>query len=110
MKREMFFAMLLLAGLPSILSADVGGGRLVPDDPVFSPAYFWMWNGKLDAAKLCAQLEDMHAHGLRNVCIHPFPKGFRDWFPTEMAPDYLTDGYLDVFTKVIRRAGEKAKH
>ena len=110
MKREMFFTMLLLAGLPSILSADVGGGRLVPDDPVFSPAYFWMWNGKLDAAKLCAQLEDMHAHGLRNVCIHPFPKGFRDWFPTEMAPDYLTDGYLDVFTKVIRRAGELGMH
>ena len=24
-----------------------------------------------------AQLEDMRAHGLRSVCIHPFPKGFR---------------------------------
>ena len=59
-------------------------------DAVFSPAYFWMWNGRLDAKELCAQLEDMHAHGLRNVCIHPFPKGFRDWFATEMEPDYLT--------------------
>ena len=86
MKREMVFAAVLLAGLPSIIFADGGRGRPVPDDPVFSPAYFWMWNGKLDAAKLCAQLEDMHAHGLRNVCIHPFPKGFRDWFPTEMSP------------------------
>ena len=110
MKRGMIFAVLLLAGLPSILSADDGKGHPVPDDPVFSPAYFWMWNGKLDAAKLIAQLEDMHAHGLRNVCIHPFPKGFRDWFPTEMAPDYLTDGYLEVFTKVVRRAGELGMH
>ena len=110
MNRVMVFAVLLLSGLPSIIFADGGRGRPVPDDPVFSPAYFWMWNGKLDAAKLCAQLEDMHAHGLRNVCIHPFPKGFRDWFPTEMAPDYLTDGYLDVFTKVVRRAGELGMH
>ena len=89
-----------LAGLlHGVLGAETG-------DAVFSPAYFWMWNGRLDAKELCSQLEDMHAHGLRNVCIHPFPKGFRDWFPTEMAPDYLTDGYLDVFTKVVRRAGE----
>jgi len=57
MKREMAFVVLLLSGLPSIISADDGGGRLVPDDP-----------------------------------------------------DYLTAGHLDVFTKVIRRAGEKAKH
>ena len=34
MKREMVFAVLLLSGLPSILSAEDGGGRLVPDDPV----------------------------------------------------------------------------
>ena len=110
MNRVMVFAVLLLSGLPSITSAEGGRGRPVPDDPVFSPAYFWMWNGKLDTDVLCAQLEDMHAHGLRNVCIHPFPKGFRDWFPTEMAPDYLTDGYLDVFTKVVRRAGELGMH
>ena len=83
------------------LAAAAGNG-----DPLRSPAYFWMWNGRLDADALCAQLEDMHAHGLRNVCIHPFPKGFRTWFPTEMEPDYLTDGYLDVFAKVVHRAGE----
>ena len=79
-------------------------------DAVFSPAFFWMWNGRLDADELCAQLEGMRAHGLRNVCIHPFPKGFREWFPTEMSPDYLTDGYLDVFAKVVRRAGELGMH
>ena len=110
MKREMVCAALLLLGLRSITCAGDGRGRHVPDDPVFSPAYFWLWNGKLDVDALCAQLEDMRSHGLRNVCIHPFPKGFRDWFPTEMAPDYLTDGYLDVFTKVVRRAGELGMH
>ena len=26
---------------------------------VFSPAYFWCWNARLDEAALCAQLEDM---------------------------------------------------
>ena len=79
-------------------------------DSVFSPAFFWMWNAPLDADALCAQLEDFYAHGMRNVCIHPFPKGFRDWLPTEMEPGYLTDGYLDVFAKVVRRAGELGIH
>ena len=78
--------------------------------PVYSPAYFWMWNGKLDVNELRSQLEDMHAHGLRNVCIHPFPKGFREYFPSEMDPDYMTDGYLDVFAAVVRRAGELGMH
>ena len=82
----------------------------MPDDPRFSPAFFWMWNAPLDADALCAQLEDFHAHGMRNVCIHPFPKGFRDWFPTEMEPGYLTEGYLDAFAKVVRRAGELGMH
>ena len=97
------FAVMLAGALAAAALADGG-------DPVFSPAYFWMWNGRLDADALCAQLEDMHAHGLRNVCIHPFPKGFRTWFPTEMEPDYLTDGYFDVFAKVVRRAGELGMH
>ena len=91
-------------------SACAVGAAAKSGDPVFSPAYFWLWNGKLDADTLCAQLGDMHAHGLRNVCIHPFPKGFRDRFPSEMDPDYMTDGYLDVFAKVMRRAGELGMH
>ena len=68
----------------AILAVALAVSAFADGDPVFSPAYFWMWNGRLDADALCAQLEDMHAHGLRNVCIHPFPKGFRTWFPTEM--------------------------
>ena len=79
--------------------------------PTTSPAFFWMWNAPLDAAALCAQLEDMLAHGLRNVCIHPFPKGFRpSSCPSEMEPDYLTPAFLDVFAAVVRRAGELGMH
>ena len=71
----------------------------------FSPAYFWMWNDKLDEAKLIAQLDDMHAHGLRSVCVHPFPKLFRPGiFESHMEPDYLTPEYLAVFSKVAARA------
>ena len=81
------------------------------DDPVFSPAFFWMWNAPLDADALCAQLEDMRAHGLRNVCIHPFPKGFRPKScPSGMEPDYLAPAFLDVFAAVVRRAGELGMH
>ncbi len=80
-------------------------------DPVHSPAFFWLWNGRLDADALCAQLEDMCAHGLRNVCIHPFPKGFRPGVcPSEMEPDYLTGEYLGILAKVVRRAGELGMH
>ena len=81
--------------------------RPVECDPAFSPGYFWMWNAKLDPAVLVAQLEDMHAHGLRSVCIHPFPKGFRKGLvESNMEPDYLTPEYMKVFATVVRRARE----
>lgn len=86
------------------------GGKGV-DDPAYSPAYFWFWNDRLEPAKLCAQLEDMRAHGLRNVCIHPMPKAFRPvWCSTKMEPDYLTPEFIDVYAKVVRRAGELGMH
>ena len=76
-------------------------------DPAWSPSYFWMWNDRLDEAKLVSQLEDMRAHGLRSVCIHPFPKDFRPGrFESHMEPDYLTPEYVAVFAKVVKRARE----
>ena len=72
---------------------------------IHSPAYFWMWNGKLEPARLNAQIDDMFAHGMRSICIHPFPKDFRpDKFDTEMSPDYLTEGYFSVFSNVVDHA------
>ena len=72
---------------------------------IYSPAYFWMWNAKLDPAKLNAQVDDMVAHGMRSLCIHPFPKNFRPGaFSTEMDPDYMTKDYLLVFSNVVEHA------
>lgn len=72
---------------------------------IHSPAYFWMWNDRLETAKLNAQLDDMLAHGMRSICIHPFPKNFRPGaFATGMEPDYLTDGYFRVFSNVVEHA------
>ena len=72
---------------------------------IYSPAYFWMWNAKLDAAQLNAQVDDMLAHGMRSLCIHPFPKNFRPGaFNTEMSPDYMTKDYLLVFSNVVEHA------
>ena len=72
---------------------------------IHSPAYFWMWNGKLEPARLNAQVDDMFAHGMRSVCVHPFPKAFRPGrFDSEMSPDYLTEDYFRVFSNVVDHA------
>ena len=77
-------------------------------DDTFSPALFWWWNSKLDVKELCAQVDDFYSHGSRTLCIHPFPQGFRPGrFPCDMAPDYLTDGYLDVYAAVTDYAASK---
>lgn len=53
--------------------------------PESSPAFFWMWNDRLDVDRLCGQLDVMASNGIRNVCIHPVPKKFRPGiFQTEM--------------------------
>ena len=76
-------------------------------ESIYSPGYFWLWNGRLDVDELNAQLDDMRAHGARSVCIHPFPKGFRTkTFHSGMDPDYLTPAYLEVFSKVVDHAAK----
>ena len=83
----------------SVIAAD--------DDPLYSPGFFWMWNDRLEPAELCAQLEDMRSHGLRNVCAHPFPKSFRTGsFSTRMEPDYLTPEFLKIYAAVAKKARE----
>ena len=73
---------------------------------IHSPAYFWMWNAKLEPAMLNAQLDDMLAHGMRSICIHPFPADFRPnrGFDSSMSPDYLTEDYFRVFSNVVDHA------
>jgi hypothetical protein len=72
---------------------------------IYSPAYFWMWNARLEPGLLKSQLDDMHAHGMRSVCIHPFPRDFRPGrLQSEMSPEYLTDEYFLVFSNVVDHA------
>lgn len=76
-------------------------------EPLFWPAYFWLWNAPLDEHTLRAQLEDMATHGARSVCMLPMPKGFRpDSTNNSMEPDYLTPEY---FEKVRVAVDEAAK-
>ena len=72
----------------------------------FSPAYFWMWNDRLEPAKLKAQLADMRNHGLTSVCIHPWPSRFRPKaIPTSwMQPEYLSPEYLEIYRQVVAEA------
>lgn len=79
--------------------------RFSAPSSIFHPGFFWLLNVKLDRKQLCSQLDDMVAHGAKSVCIHAFPKGFRPTtMPSEMEPDYMTDGYMDVISDVLDHA------
>ncbi|MBQ7178329.1 MAG: hypothetical protein IJS08_13015 [Victivallales bacterium] len=78
---------------------------------IFSPSFFWLWNEKLDFKTLKQQIDDMHAHGIRALCPHPFPKGFRPGsMPSAMEPDYLTPGFFDCIAKVMDYAKSLGMH
>ena len=72
----------------------------------FSPACFWMWNDRLDPAKLKEQLVDMRSHGLTSVCVHPWPSRFRpNLIPTSwMEPEYLSPDYLALYRQTVAEA------
>jgi len=95
MIRRIFAGVLVLAGMAWA-------------DDSFAPAFFWWWNSKLDAAALCRQVDAFHDLGARTLCIHPFPQAFRPGrFPSDMAPDYLTDDYLRIYRAVTDHAAAK---
>ena len=74
-------------------------------DKAYSTGYFWVINRKMDVKRLCSQLDDMAAHGIRAVCLHPFPTGFRPvTMPSTMEPDYMTPEYMKIVTKVMEHA------
>ena len=99
------FAAALSAAIAGSAFAGFSREKFRNPENVHSPAYFWMWNAKLDPARLNAQVDDMLAHGMRSLCIHPFPKNFRPGaFDTEMSPDYMTKDYLLVFSNVVEHA------
>ena len=78
---------------------------------IFSPSFFWLWNDKLDFEAIKRQIDDMHAHGIRALCPHPFPKAFRPGtMPSEMEPDYLTPGFMEIVAKVMDYAKSLGMH
>ena len=79
--------------------------------PEFSPSFFWLWGGTLAKDGVLAAFDDMAAHGARTACIRPYPKAFRWFVESPMVPDYLTDGYFDLYGEVldhIERAGGRS--
>ena len=101
--RSMALAAAFAAAIATV--ADYSPEKFRNPANIHSPAYFWMWNDRLDANRLNAQLDDMFAHGMRSICIHPFPKAFRPGkFDSGMEPDYLSPGYFAIFSNVVDHA------
>ena len=79
--------------------------------PECSVGFFWMWNAELKPEVLFAQLDEMKANGLDNVCIHPFPAEFRPgYFRSSMSPKYLSPEYVEVYGKVVEHAKKLGMH
>ena len=67
---------------------------------VNAPGYFWFLNGKLEDDELRRQLRSMYAVDARTVCLHPLPKEFRDYFMSELEPEYLTEEYFKKYSVI----------
>jgi len=68
----------------------------------FSPGYFWCIGYPMEPEELERQLEEMAAHGVKSVCLHPVPREFR--WTTEMSPDYLSEEFHAIVTRLVRKA------
>lgn len=80
-------------------------------EPVFWPAYFWLWNGPLDPELLKAQLKDMAEHEAKNVCVLPMPRDFRpDSTANRMDVDYLSPEYFERVKLAVDEAARLGMH
>ncbi len=90
---------------------DLNAGALAQPPPEFSPAYFWSLNDALDERVLLAQLRDMHARGLRSVCIHPMPPEFcPETMANAMSPPYLSDEYFRLIRRMVEECAALGMH
>lgn len=89
----------------------LNAGALAQPSPEFSPAYFWSLNDALDERVLIAQLRDMHARGLRSVCIHPMPPEFcPETMANAMSPPYLSDEYFRLIRRIVDECAALGMH
>lgn len=80
-------------------------------DPIFWPAYFWLWNGPLEPDVLKRQLQDMAGHDARNVCVLPMPRDFRpDSTANRMDVDYLSPEYFQKVKIAVDEAARLGMH
>lgn len=63
----------------------------------YRPVIMWVWNGRLDAERLCGQLDDIAAHGFGGVVFLPMGENFRlNDFLIGIDPPYLSDGFFQM--------------
>ncbi len=74
----------------------------------FYPAFSWTWSDPLSKEEIKRQLDEYAANDVRLLYILPQPKGFRPAsMPTNLDPDYLTEGYFEMYRYAAEYALEK---
>ncbi len=63
-------------------------------DAIHAPGYFWFLNAAMDEETLRWQIQDMARAGARTICPHPLPPHFRDFFMSQLTPEYLSEEYF----------------
>ncbi|MBQ9502255.1 MAG: hypothetical protein IJU70_08875 [Lentisphaeria bacterium] len=68
-----------------------------------SPAFFWLLNCPMTAARVRRDLRRMAEAGARAVCPHPWPRCFRTkTMPSAMSPEYLSEAYFRLFRVIVQ--------
>lgn len=74
----------------------------------FYPAFSWTWSDPLSREEIKRQLDEYADNNVRLLYILPQPKNFRpDSMPTNLEPDYLTEGYFEMYRYAAEYALEK---
>ena len=98
-------ALLLGLGVSVCLAADPGVDALYQEfkDPprVNTIRPFWFWNGKLDAAEVNRQIEEMAAHGVYGAYVHN---------RTGLETRYMSEEYFDVVKQAFAKAKQVGFH
>ena len=85
--------------------------QLQDPEPLFWPAYFWLWNGPLEPNVLRSQLQDMAAHQAKSVCVLPMPRDFRpETTANGMDVDYLSTDFFDRVKVAVEESSRLGMH
>ena len=74
----------------------------------FYPAYTWLWNSSVSKEGIKRQIDEMYDAGIRTFYVLGEPERFRpDVRRTHLAPEYLSDEYIELVYYAFRYASEK---